>query len=104
MGDGGSTPTPTLDAEEAPKGTRGLAILLAAAMFVFVIDTMLMNVSISQVVEDLDTTVSGVQGAVATEALVSAAFLLIASKVGDLWGRKRAYLVGLAFYALGALA
>jgi MFS family permease len=81
-----------------------MAILLAAAMCVFVIDTMLMNVSISAVVDDLDTTVSGVQGAVATEALVSAAFLLTASKVGDLWGRKRAYVVGLVFYALGALA
>ena len=81
-----------------------LAILLAAAMFVFVIDTMLMNVSISAVVDDLDTTVSGVQAAVATEALVSASFLLIGSKVGDLWGRKRAYVVGLALYAIGALS
>ena len=41
------------------------------AMFVFVIDTSFMNVSISAVVEDLDTTVSGVQSAVAIEALVS---------------------------------
>ena len=39
-----------------------LAILLAMAMFVLVVDTSLMNVSISAVVEDLDTTVSGVQG------------------------------------------
>ena len=43
------------------------------AMFVLVVDTSLMNVSISKVVEDLDTTVSGVQGAIALEALVSAA-------------------------------
>jgi len=74
------------------------------AMFVFVIDTSLMNVSISAVVNDLDTTVSGVQSAVALEALVSAAFILIGSKLGDLFGRKRAFVVGLLFYALGALA
>ena len=74
------------------------------AMFVFVIDTSLMNVSISAVVHDLDTTVSGVQSAVALEALVSAAFILIGSKVGDLIGRKRAYVLGLALYALGAIA
>jgi MFS family permease len=74
------------------------------AMFVFVIDTSLMNVSISAVVEDLDTTVSGVQSAVALEALVSAAFILIGSKLGDLFGRKRAYVVGLLFYASGAIA
>jgi MFS family permease len=80
------------------------AVLLAMAMFVLVIDTSLMNVSIAAVVDDLDTTVSGVQGAIALEALVSAAFILIGSKVGDLIGRKRAFQLGLLGYALGALA
>ena len=81
-----------------------LGILLAAAMFVLVVDTSLMNVSISAVVHDLDTTVSGVQSAIALEALVSAAFILISSKVGDLIGRKRAYVLGLLGYAVGATA
>ena len=85
-------------------GTPRLGILLAMAMFVFVIDTSFMNVSISAVVRDLDTTVSGVQSAVAIEALTSAAFILIGSKIGDLFGRKRAYVVGLILYAVGALA
>ena len=44
---------------------RPLAILLAMAMFVLVVDTSIMNVSISAVVHDLDTTVSGVQSAIA---------------------------------------
>jgi MFS family permease len=83
---------------------RRLAILLAMAMFVLVVDTSVMNVSISAVVHDLHTTVSGVQSAIALEALVSAAFILIGSKVGDLFGRKRAYVLGLLGYAIGALA
>jgi EmrB/QacA subfamily drug resistance transporter len=85
-------------------GTNRLAVLLSMAMFVLVVDTSLMNVSISSVVRDLDTTVSGVQSAIALEALVSAAFILIGSKVGDLIGRKRAYVLGLLGYAIGALA
>ena len=92
------------DAPEGAPHTSRLALLLAAAMFVLVVDTSLMNVSISSVVEDLDTTVSGVQSAIALEALVSAAFILISSKVGDLIGRKRAYVLGLLGYAIGALA
>src|SRR5512138_1238697 len=83
---------------------RRLAILLAMAMFVLVVDTSLMNVSIAAVVRDLDTTTSGVQSAIALEALVSAAFILIGGKVGDLIGRKRAYVLGLLGYAVGALA
>lgn len=85
-------------------GTPRLAILLSMAMFVLVVDTSVMNVSISAVVHDLGTTVSGVQSAIALEALVSASFILIGSKIGDLIGRKRAYVLGLLGYAIGALA
>lgn len=99
MIEGASTGAP----EEAP-GSERLAILLAMAMFVLVVDTSLMNVSISAVVRDLGTTVSGVQSTIALEALVSAAFILIGGKVGDLIGRKRAYVLGLLGYAIGALA
>jgi EmrB/QacA subfamily drug resistance transporter len=92
------------DEAAAEAGNTKLMILLAMAMFVLVVDTSLMNVSISSVVRDLDTTVSGVQSAIALEALVSAAFILIGSKVGDLIGRKRAYVLGLLGYATGAVA
>ena len=93
------------DLPDPPAAIQRLAdLLLAMAMFVLVVDTSLMNVSIAAVVHDLDTTVSGVQSAIALEALVSAAFILIGSKVGDLIGRKRAYVLGLLGYAIGALA
>ena len=91
-------------AKQRSEGSPRLAVLLAMAMFVLVVDTSLMNVSIAAVVEDLDTTVSGVQSAIALEALISAAFILISSKIGDLFGRKRAFILGLTGYAIGALA
>src|SRR6059058_5175412 len=93
-----TTPVP----DEAA-GPGRLGILLSMAMFVLVVDTSLMNVSISAVVRDLHTTASGVQSTIALEALVSAAFILIGSKLGDLFGRKRAYIAGLLAYATGAL-
>ena len=89
---------------EDSTGTPRLAILLAMAMFVLVVDTSLMNVSISAVVDDIDAEVSDVQSAIALEALVSAAFILLGSKFGDLFGRKRAYILGLLGYAVGAIA
>ncbi|HEU4543021.1 MAG TPA: MFS transporter [Jiangellaceae bacterium] len=97
-------PEPAADNRRERPGSRRLMVLLAMAMFVLVVDTSLMNVSISAVITDLDTTASGVQSAIALEALVSAAFILINSKVGDLIGRKRAYVIGLMAYAIGALA
>ncbi len=88
---------------EAPNNPR-LAVLLAMAMFVLVVDTSIMNVSITAVATDLDTTVNTIQQAIALEALVSAAFILINSKLGDIIGRRRAYVLGLLAYAIGALA
>src|SRR6188508_276581 len=101
---GSVTEADRVSSTNEPPLNRRLAILLAMAMFVLVVDTSIMNVSISYVVRDLDTTVSGVPSAIALEALVSAAFILIGSKVGDLIGRKRAYVLGLLGYAIGALA
>ena len=98
------TDAASIEAAPPAAGNTRLSIVLAAAMFVLVVDTSLMNVSIAAVVEDLDTTVSSVQSAIALEALVSAAFILISSKIGDLFGRKRAFVVGLLGYATGAIA
>lgn len=98
-----TTEAATAATEEAGGGDKRLSVLLAMAMFVFVIDTSFMNVSIAAVVKDLDTTASGVQSAIAIEALVSAAFILIGSRIGDLIGRKRAYVTGLLLYVSGAI-
>jgi MFS family permease len=104
LGTMGSEGAGTPVEETAAAGSTKLAILLSMAMFVLVFDTSLMNVSISYVVHDLDATASGVQGTIALEALVSAAFILIGSKIADLIGRKRAYVIGLLGYAAGALS
>src|SRR6187431_2009915 len=98
----GTTAGVTAPAVDTKVGPLGL--LLAMAMFVLVVDTSFMNVSISAVVKDLGTTASAVQSAIALEALVSAAFILIGGKVADLIGRKKAYVLGLLGYAVGAIA
>lgn len=81
----------------------GVIGMLSAAQFVMVLDTTVMNVSISQVVEDLGTTVVGLQGAITMYTLVMAAFMLLGGKLGDRWGAKRAYAVGLLVYGAGSL-
>ena len=78
-------------------------IILAAAQFVMVLDSSVMNVSISQIVSDLDTTVTGVQLAITAYTLVMAAFMLVGAKLGDIWGRDRVFAIGLAVYGLGSL-
>lgn len=78
-------------------------IVLAAAQFVMVLDTTVMNVAISNVVADLHTTVSGVQLAITLYTLVMAALMLTGGKLGDILGRRRAFTIGLVIYAAGSL-
>jgi MFS family permease len=75
--------------------------ILGASMFVYVIDTTLMNVSISALVEDLGTTVGEVQVAITLYTLTMAAFMLTGGKLGDIWGSKRAFRIGLVIYGVG---
>ncbi len=82
---------------------RTTILILGTAQFVMVLDSTVMNVSISQVVADLHTTVSGVQLAITAYTLVMAAFMLTGAKLGDIWGRRRAFSIGLAVYGVGSL-
>jgi EmrB/QacA subfamily drug resistance transporter len=77
--------------------------VFAAAQFVMVLDSSVMNVSISQIVADLDTTIQGVQLAITAYTLVMAALMLAGAKLGDILGRDRTFALGLAIYGLGSL-
>jgi MFS family permease len=76
--------------------------VLAAAQFVMVLDQAVMNVSISQLVVDLDTDVSAIQAVITLYSLVMAMLMVTGGKVGDLVGRRRAFVIGLVVYAVGS--
>ncbi|NUR29938.1 MAG: MFS transporter, partial [Catenulispora sp.] len=67
-----------------------------------VLDTSVMNVSVSQLVADFDTTVTAIQAVITLYALVMAAFMITGGKLGDLLGRRRAFAIGLVVYGVGS--
>jgi MFS family permease len=77
-------------------------IVLSLAQFLMVLDQAVMNVSISQLVEDFDTTVTAIQGVITFYALTMAALMITGGKLGDRWGRKRAFVIGLIIYGAGS--
>ena len=78
-------------------------IILAVSQFIMILDSTVMNVSISTVAEDLGTTISGMQAAITFYALTMAAFMLTGGKLGDKWGRSRAFRIGSIVYGIGSL-
>lgn len=77
-------------------------LVYGAAQFLVVVDQAVMNVSISQLVDDFDTTVTVIQAVIALYALVMATLMLTGGKLGDLLGRRRAFGLGMAIYGLGS--
>ena len=77
--------------------------ILGSAQFVMVLDSSVMNVAISEIVDDLNTNIQGVQLAITMYTLVMAAFMLAGAKLGDILGRDRAFAIGLAIYGAGSL-
>ncbi|MEE3852527.1 MFS transporter [Gordonia sp. LSe1-13] len=78
-------------------------LILCAAQFIMVLDTTVMNVSVSSVVADLDTTLTQVQLAITLYTLVMGSFMLFGGRLGDLFGRRRVFAVGLLVYGTGSL-
>lgn len=78
-------------------------VALATAQFVMVLDQSVMNVSISTLVVDFDTTVTTIQGVITLYCLVMAMFMMTGAKIGDIVGRRRGFVIGLVVYGCGSL-
>ncbi len=77
-------------------------VALATAQFVMVLDQSVMNVSISTLVDDFDTTVTTIQAVITLYCLTMAMFMLTGGKIGDIIGRRKAFVVGLMIYGVGS--
>src|SRR6478736_5781498 len=83
---------------------RWLALVaLGIAQFVMVLDQSVMNVSISTLVAEFDTTVTTIQAVITLYCLVMAMFMMTGAKIGDIIGRRRGFVVGLIIYGCGSL-
>jgi MFS family permease len=96
--------TRDVNVDRSPGALRAVLIPLALAQFICSFAGTNMNVMISDIAEDLDTTVQGVQIAITVFLLVMAALMIPGGKLTDRWGRKRCFTMGLVIYGIGALS
>jgi len=82
---------------------RRAVLPLALAQFVASYAASNMNVAITSIAADLDTTVTGIQTTITLFTLTMAALMIPGSKLTDIWGRKFCFLLGLVVYGAGAL-
>lgn len=87
----------------AATSTAAMLLPLALAQFIASFAGSNMNVAISDIADDLDTTVTGVQTAITVFTLTMAALMIPGSKLSDILGRKKCFMGGLAVYGVGTI-
>ena len=101
-----STPTTTAEPGRAPgaadpKRWVGLAVVLIAG-FMQLVDISIVNVAIPSIQRDLDATYSQIQWVLAGYQLAFAVMLITGGRLGDIFGRKRLFMIGMAGFTLAS--
>jgi len=92
-----------VDGAQRSASASGIVLLtLASGQFLMTLDSSVMNVSIATVAKDVGTTVTGIQSAITFYTLVMACLMITGGKLGQIWGRKRAFGIGCVIYGCGS--
>jgi MFS family permease len=95
--------TQTLGATRIGARTWAALVVLLAGGFLPPLDFFIVNVALSSIQQNLGASPAEVQLVISTYATAYAVFLITGGRLGDLYGRKRCFLVGLAGFTLASL-
>ncbi len=80
----------------------GSLIVLSLALAIIVIDNTLLNVSFATIIRELHTDILSMQWVITAYALVLAAFTITGGRLGDIFGRKKMFMLGAIIFAIGS--
>ena len=91
-----------LKAEENRKWITLVAV--SFGLFMIMLDNTVVNVALPSIERDLHVSISSLEWVVTAYALTFAALLITGGKLGDLFGRRRIFILGIAIFTLSSLA
>jgi EmrB/QacA subfamily drug resistance transporter len=77
---------------------------VAFGLFMIMLDNTVVNVALPSIERDLHVSISSLEWIVTAYALTFAALLITGGKLGDLFGRRRIFVIGIAIFTLSSLA
>lgn len=80
----------------------GKLVIIALAVAIIIIDTTLLNVSLRNIVKDLNSNFTDIQWVITLYTLVLSAFTITGGRLGDLYGRKKMFMIGAVLFAIGS--
>lgn len=101
MNSASDSPAPADDSHNSRRRWWGL-VVLGIGVAMIVIDITIINVSLPTIITNLDLEVADAEWVNTAYSLVFATLLITLGRVGDMWGRKRLFLTGLAVFAVAS--
>src|SRR5579872_6880286 len=91
----------------APPEKKGIAkwfplVILSLALAIIILDTTILNVALRTIINDLHTTIQNIQWVITAYSLMLAAFTITGGRLGDLFGRKKMFVLGAIIFAIGS--
>jgi len=89
----------------APENRRWWTLAAVAfGLFMIMLDNTVVNVALPSIERDLHVSIASLEWIVTAYALTFAALLITGGKLGDLFGRRRIFIVGITIFTLSSLA
>ena len=87
----------------SPVRKWGSLVVMSLALAIIVIDTTLLNVSLKNIILDLHTDIQHLQWVITAYALMLSAFTITGGRMGDIFGRKKMFMLGAIIFAIGSM-
>ncbi|WP_228975691.1 MFS transporter [Streptomyces sp. DH12] len=96
-------PTPRTDAPERGRGSGIALLVIASCQLMVVLDITIVNIALPQIQRSLDFSTTGLSWVVNAYTLAFGGLLLLGGRAGDILGRRRVFMVGVALFVLASL-
>ena len=87
-----------------PRNLTLALIVIAAAQLMVVLDATIVNIALPSIQKALQFSATGLEWVINAYALTFGGLLLLGGRAGDLFGRRRMFVVGIVVFTLGSLA
>lgn len=77
-------------------------LVLSLSLAIILIDVTLLNVALATIIRELNTSIQKIQWVITAYSLTIAAFMITGGRLGDLFGRKKMFVLGAVIFAVGS--
>src|SRR3954466_218406 len=98
-----NSPT-TKTATKAISSKRGIVLtLLVLAQFMVIVDFMIVQVALPSIGKEFGVSINALQWTVTAYGLTLAGFLMLSGRLGDIYGHKKLFIIGVMLFSLASL-